>query len=225
MFVQMIGCSYHYGRKGAAVETNCIGTAGGFEQPNRSHDEAVTTDGLEDLFKWASNLVADGEDSRAKRSRELRIRRRVLDLIHSSKDLEAHAKYAEELSYLQRRVIALLQSIQEKTEEVTTVKQIMVAQYFALQQIPALEQEVKQLKAMTWYREEAEAERKQLMTTLQRMKKERDFLDELVTINENENSRLMQLLVKARAEANELKNRRWWHPIRDLFMGRTTATG
>lgn len=199
------------------METNCIGTAGGFDPEKKLHKEAVTTDGLEDLFKWASNLVADGEDSRTRRARELRIRRRVLDLIHSSKELEAHAKYAEELNYLQRRVIALLQVVTEKTEELTASKQIMVAQYFALQRIPQLEEEVKQLKAMTWYREEAEAERKHLMNTLQRMKKERDFLDELLTVNENENTRLMQLLVKAREEYAELKNRRWWHGIRDFF--------
>lgn len=201
---------------------NAESTAGGFD-PSTVHTETVSTDGLEDLFQWASSLVADGEDNRARRSRELRIRRRVLDLIHTTKEQEAQAKYAEELSYLQRRVIALLQLVQEKSDETNVVKQVMVAQYFALQQIPALEEEVKQLKTLTWYREEAEAERKHLMTSLQRMKKERDFLDELLTINENENTRLMQLLVKARAETNELKNRRWWHPIRDFFM-RTPGT-
>jgi hypothetical protein len=220
----MIACSYHYGRKEAAVETNCIGTAGGFD-PEKLHNEAVTTDGLEDLFKWASNLVADGEDSRTKRTRELRIRRRVLDLIQSSKELQSQAKYAQELNYLQRRSIALLQLLAEKSEEVTATKQIMVAQYFTLQRIPQLEEEVKQLKAMTWYREEAEAERKHLMTSLQRMKKERDFLDELLTVNENENTRLMQLLVKARSEHAELKNRRWWHSIRDFFCGNGAAAG
>ncbi len=200
------------------METEGIGTAGGFDQI-RIHNDAVTTDGLEDLFKWASNLVADGEDNRTKRSRELRIRRRVLDLIHTSKELEAHAKYAEELSYLQRRVIALLQLLAEKSEEVTHVKQVMVAQYYALGQIPVLQEEVKQLKQLTWYREEAEAERKQLMNTLQRMKKERDYLDELVTVNEQENARLTRLLVTARAENAELQNRRWWHPLVNWFRG------
>ena len=196
----------------------------GGQQTSVSHDDAVNVEGLEDLFKWASDMVADGSDPKTRRVREQKISRNILEVIQKNKEYEAREKYAEEISYLQKRVIALLQILTEKLDETSNLKQVIVTQYYALSRIPQLEDEVKQLQAMTWYREEAEAERKHLMTALSKMKQERDFLDELVTINENENCRLAKLLSQSRAELAELQSRKWWHGISTLVRKITRST-
>lgn len=186
-------------------------------EPAGNHDEVVAVDGLDDLFKWASEMVADGLDGRARKAKEQRIRRNVLGVIQRNKQHEAQEKFGEEIQYLQRRVIALMQVLHEKMEENSHIKQVMVAQYFALQKVSQLEDEVKQLQALTWYREEAEAERKHLMNALSRLKKERDILDDLLTVNENENVRLANLLNQCRSELSGLKGRRWWHCLVNFF--------
>ncbi len=189
-------------------------------EPCGNHDEVVAVEGLDDLFKWASEMVADGLDGRARKAREQRIRRNVLGVIQRNKEHEAQQKFADEIQYLQRRVMAVMQVLQEKLEENSNLKQTMVAQYFALQKMGQLEEEVKQLQSLTWYRQEAEVERKHLMTAIAKIKKERDFLDELLTVNENENVRLSNLLNQCRAELAQLKDRRWWHPILSFFKMR-----
>ncbi|MBX9689211.1 MAG: hypothetical protein K2X27_21055 [Candidatus Obscuribacterales bacterium] len=179
--------------------------------PIDSHEDSVTVNGLDDLFQWASETVAEGLDGRARRAKEQRVKRQVLNIIHRSADLQAKAKHADELAYLQRRVIALQGVLAEKSEEVANLKQVVLAQYHGLQRIPELEEKVHQLESLTWYREQAEEERKHLMNALAKLKKERDYLEDLVTVNETENSRLALLLNEAKQEIAVLKARRWWH--------------
>lgn len=186
-------------------------------EPFTSHEEAVDVEGLEDLFHWASEMVADGQDPRNRRSKEQKLRRNVLDIIQRNREYEAKEKYAGEINYLQKRVIALLQIVSEKMEETASLKHVIMSQYYALSKIAHLEEEVKQLEKLTWYREEAEIERKHLMDALAKMKKERDFLEELITVNEHENTRVAKLLVEARLELETLKNRRWWHRFLPKF--------
>jgi hypothetical protein len=198
------------------VETRKLQTLENFE-PLTNHEDAVSTEGLEDLFQWASDMVADGADPRSRRSREQKLRRSVLDIIQRNKEIEAREKYAEEIHYLQQRSIALLQIVSEKMEENAHLKQVVVTQYFAMSKLSVLEDEVKQLQAMTWYRDEAEAERKHLMDALSKLKKERDFLDDLLTANEVENSRLGKAINNIGNELEQLKNRRWWHYFVTVF--------
>jgi len=185
-------------------------------EPFTSHEETIAVEGLEDLFAWASEMVADEADPRARRSREFYLRRNILDVIQRNNQLEAREKYSEEINLLQKRVVALLQIISEKVEENASLKQTVVSQYYALAKIAHLEEEVKQLEKLTWYRDAAEEERKHMMDALAKMKKERDFLEELLTTNETENARLAELLSNARMELNAVKSRRWWH----RFLGR-----
>lgn len=186
-------------------------------QPVTNHEDAINVDGLEDLFHWASEMVADGADPRARRTREQKLRRNVLEIIQKNKEIEAREVYAEEVDYLQKRVMALLQIISEKLEQNSSLQLVIVTQFFALSRVAQLEDEVKQLQAMTWYRDEAEAERKHLMDAISKLKKERDYLDELVTANETENTRLAKAYAQTRKELQDLKNRRWWHPAFDAL--------
>lgn len=179
--------------------------------PIDSHEDAVEVQGLDDLFQWASETVAEGLDGRARRVKELRIKRQVLNIIHRSADLQAKAKHADELAYLQRRVIALQGVLAEKGDELSNLKQVVITQCCAMQRIPELEEKIVQLQAKSFDKEQAEEERKQLMNALAKLKKERDFLEETVTVNESENSRLAKLLAEARQEVAVLRNRRWWH--------------
>jgi septal ring factor EnvC (AmiA/AmiB activator) len=185
--------------------------------PLVAHDDAVDIEGLEDLFQWASEAVTDANDPRTRRTRDHKIRRNVLEMIQHTKEIEAREKYSEEVNYLQRRVIALLQVVSDKMEENHSLKQIVLTQYIALSRLADIQEELKQLQAMTWYREEAEAERKHLMDALSKIKKERDYLDELVTIAENENGRLAKLYSQAQTELHVLKNQTWWQRFRGLF--------
>jgi hypothetical protein len=177
------------------------------------HRDAIETEGLDHIFKWASDMVAEGEDSRVRLAREKRIRRQVLEVVQKVKEQKALAQAQDEITYLQRRVIALLQKVQEVTEENTTAKNLVIAQYYMLQRIPALEAEVKQLRAMDYEREAAVTERRYLMNALAKVKADRDMLDELLTTNEQENARLAKILKDSRAELEQLKNRRWWHML------------
>lgn len=175
------------------------------------HREAVDVDGLDHIFRWASDVVADGEDSRARLAREKRIRRQVLEVVQRAREERALSKSTEEIAYLQRRVIALLQKLQEVTEENALAKQIMVSQYYALGRVAELETEVKLLKSQEFEREAAITERRYLMDALARVKVDRDMLDAMLTANEQENIRLARMLKEARAEIGQLQERRWWH--------------
>jgi hypothetical protein len=176
-----------------------------------NHSAALDVEGLDHIFRWASDLVADGEDSRVKMAREKRIRRQVLEVVQKVREQKALAQSQEEVSYLQRRVIALLAKLQEVTEENNVAKNLIVSQYYQLQRIPVLEHEIRQLKGMEYEREAAVTERRYLMTALARTKADRDQLEEVLTTSETENSRLAELLAKARCELETIKSRKWWH--------------
>lgn len=175
------------------------------------HNDALDTEGLEHIFRWASDMVAEGEDARVKLARERRVRRQVLEVVQKAREQKVLKEANDELAYLQRRVIALLQKTQEVTEENSLLRQITISQYYALDRIPVLEQEIKQLRGMDYEREAAVAERRYLMDALAKLKADRDFLDELLTAAEEENARVARLLSQARAEIAELKERKWWH--------------
>jgi len=185
-----------------------IGNDPGFLTTN---EERTAIEGLEDLFKWASDMVATSEDPRVKIARENRIRRQVLEVVQQLREKQAVEQSKDEISYLQRRVIALLQKLQETTQENGVIKQIMVAQCFALQRIPELEKEIELLRSMELEGKPAEEERETLLTALSKLKVDRDFLDELLHSSEEENTRLARLLAEARAEVDRLTSRRWWH--------------
>ena len=191
-----------------------------FGYPGNSHEEAIETDGLDHIFRWASDMVAEGEDSRVRLAREKRVRRQVLEVVQKVKEQKAVAQAQDEISYLQRRVIALLQKLQDTTEEQTVAKNLIIGQYYMLQRIPQLEAEVKQLRSMDYEREAAVTERRYLMNALAKVKTDRDMLDELLTTNEQENARLAQMLSEARQELAEIKARRWWQV---LFFWKKTA--
>jgi hypothetical protein len=195
--------------------------------PQADHDDAFDIEGLEDLFQWASETVTDANDPRVRRTREHKIRRNVLEMIQHTKEIEAREKYMDDINCLQRRVIALLQIAADKGEENNSLKQIVVSQYYALSRLSEMHEELKQLQSMTWYREEAEAERKHLLDALSKLKKERDYLDELLTVVEGENIRVAKLYNSTQSELEVLKNRRWWHPLAALvrsFINSGSAT-
>lgn len=176
-----------------------------------SQEKRIAVEGLEDLFKWASEMVADGEDARVKSARENRIRRQVLETIQTLRESQAVAKATEEVAYLQRRVIALLQKLQEATEENAALKSVMVAQAYALERIPRLEEAIRDLREVEFDRQAAAEQRRQLLNALSKLKVDRDFLDELLRASEDENARLARLLADTRAEVDRLTSRRWWH--------------
>lgn len=177
------------------------------------HGDNVSLDGLEHIFNWASEMVSDGEDTRVKLARERRVRREVLEVVQRYQQQRLAAKNRDEIAYLQRRVIALLQKVQELTEENAAVKQVMISQFFALQRIPELEAKINQLKGLEYEREAAVSERRTLMDALAKLKVERDFLEDTLVSAESENERLANILTKTNNELIELKNRRWWHAI------------
>ncbi len=175
------------------------------------HNDAVSLDGLDHVFRWASDVVADRHDDRLTHTRENRIRRQVFDVVQKFRDQKLLLELKDENAYLQRRVIALLTKLQEVCEENANVKQIMVTQLYSLQRIPELELEIKKLKAIEYEKEAAVIERRYLMSALAKLKIDRDFLEELVVTNESENDRLARLIKEAHEELAELKGRRWWH--------------
>ncbi|HEY9678469.1 MAG TPA: hypothetical protein V6C76_10700 [Drouetiella sp.] len=182
-----------------------------------SHSDALDMEGLEHIFRWASDMVAEGEDARVKMARERRVRRQVLEVVQKVREQKALKEASDETAYLQRRVIALLQKMQEVTEENSLLRQITISQFYALDRIPALEAEIKQLRGMDYEREAAVAERRYLMDALAKLKTDRDFLDELLTSAEEENARVARLLSEVRSELAELKERKWWHGITKFF--------
>lgn len=185
-----------------------------FNPPVTSHEEAVDVDGLEHIFRWASEMVAEGEDARVRMAREKRVRRQVLEVVQKVREQKVVQQAADENLYLQRRVIALLQKLQEVTEENSIIKSTLVSQYYALQRIPALEEEVRQLKSLEFEKEAAVTERRYLMDALARVKADCDYIEEVLTISEEENARLARILCETRAELEQYKSKKWWHIFR-----------
>lgn len=178
---------------------------------DNKHSDAIELEGLDHIFKWASDMVAEGEDSRVKAAREKRVRRQVLEVVQKVKEQKAVAQAQDEISYLQRRVIALLNKLQEVTEENNTAKGLVITQYYMLQRIPALEAEVKQLRSVEYEREAAVTERRYLMNALAKLKTDRDMLEDLLTTSELENTRLAKILADTREEVEALRSRPWYH--------------
>ncbi|HEY9712703.1 MAG TPA: hypothetical protein V6C72_04495 [Chroococcales cyanobacterium] len=179
--------------------------------PSQSHKDALDVEGLDHIFRWASDVVADGEDARVRIAREKRVRRHVLEIVQKAQEQKAMAKVYDELNYLHRLVIALLQKLQDVTEENATLRQISVSQFYALERVPFLEAEVKHLKGFEEEREAAVLERRYLMDALAKIKRDRDYLDELLHANEAENVRAARLIAEAKDELARLKSRKWWH--------------
>lgn len=175
-----------------------------------NHEASIALEGLDDLFKWASETVAEGEDPRVKRARDQRIRRQVMETVQHLREKQALVRSSHENAYLQRRLVAVLQRLQEYTEENSVLKQIMVTQAFALERIPSLEEEIKRLGSLDLDVETARLQCQELLTALSKLKVERDYLDELVRVNEEENARLAEMLADARAELETLKSKKWW---------------
>jgi hypothetical protein len=184
------------------------------------HEDAVTVDGLEHIFKWASDSSVDTEDEQVKIAREKRVRSQVLDVVQKYKEQRVQTRNQDEVSYLQRRVIALLTKMQELTEETAAVKQVMVGQYFAIQQIPHLEEQIRVLKAVEFEKDAAIRERRYLMDALAKLKVERDYLEDTLNTVENENSRLTILLKDSKYEVAYLKSRKWWQPVVAYFTSK-----
>lgn len=186
-----------------------------------AHEEAVALEGLDHIFKWASEVVAEGgEENRAKLAKEKRIRRQVLEMVQKYREQQILSKANEENAYLQRRVIALLQKLSEVLEENTQIKQIVVNQYWQLSRVPAMERELREYKNKECERDAAVTERKYLMTALAKLKVERDYLEDVANVNETENARLARMLNETKADLETLKSRRWYSPIADLFKSK-----
>ncbi|PWT97372.1 MAG: hypothetical protein C5B53_08170 [Candidatus Melainabacteria bacterium] len=189
-------------------QSNTLLNSDSFE---KKHDDSLNLEGLDHIFRWASEVVADGEDTRVRMAREKRIKRQVLETVQKAREQKVLADATTEIAYLQRRVIALLAKIQEVIEENSTLKQMMVSQYYALQQVAALEYELKELRNNQIEKDAAITERRYLMDGLAKMKVERDYLEELLTATEADNARLGSILRDTRAQLEELQAKRWWH--------------
>ena len=173
--------------------------------------DRTTIDGLEDLFHWASELVTNGQSIRLNGEEEQSLRRRVLQVVQQHRQQKAVSKAADEIAYLQRRVIALLQRLEETGKESSLLKQVMVSQYFQVKEAARLKEELERLREIEFDRNTAREEQKELLNTISKIQKERDILDDLLRANEEENTRLSALYEEAKAELVRLRSRRWWH--------------
>lgn len=200
--------------KGGAVSTQHL------PQENNDHEDVLSLEGMDHLFKWAAEMVTDGDDLRLRLAREKRVKRDVLEIVHRYHEQKAVSKSKDEIAYLQRRTIALMQKVQELTEENSAVKQVMVSQYFALDKLQYLEAEVKRLKILEIEKEAAVEERRFLMDALSKLKVERDFLEDTLDVCEKENSRLAGKLNDLNYELIELrefKNRKWYQHLYNWY--------
>ncbi len=178
------------------------------------HEQSLDITGLEHIFKWASDVITeDGEDSRVKLAREKRVRKQVFEVVQKAREDKVIADAQNEVSYLQRRVIALLTKLQEVTEENSLIKQIMLTQLYSLQQIPALERELKELKSIQCEKDSAVTERRYLMDGLTKLKVERDYLEGILVTAESENSRLAKLLKDKNEALAQAQTKKWWHQL------------
>lgn len=179
--------------------------------PLHQHNEAVSLDGLDDLFQWAQDLVADGQSIDVLKEKEERIRRQVTETIDRVKKEKAAQEAKDEIAYLQRRVIALFQRVQDLSDENIQIKQVMITQYYELLEAEKLKLEVNRLKEYENNHELISSEQKQMMEALSKLKVERDILDDLLTSYEQENTRLANLLKQERELAQQVQSKRWWH--------------
>lgn len=176
-----------------------------------AHDQNLSLEGLEGLFNWASELVADGQDANAKQVDEQKLRRRVLEVVQQAREQKVATEASGEVAYLQRRVMALMNRLTAITEDNSQLKQIILAQTYAMQVIPELEGEVKKLQEKEWERQDLLETQESLMNTISKVKIERDILDDLLRVVEMENDRLGRKLNEARQQVSVLSARRWWH--------------
>ncbi len=182
--------------------------------PKELHEQSVDMNGLDDIFKWASDIVADGhEDGRVRLAREKRVRKQVLEVIQKSGEDKVLAEANHEINYLQKRVIALLTKLQETIEENSLLKQIMLTQLYSLQQIPIMEAELRELKSIQCEKESAVDERRYLMDGLTKLKVERDYLEGVLTAAETENYRLAKVLRTTREELTASQAKKWWQNL------------
>jgi len=181
------------------------------------HEQSVDIQGLDDIFKWASDVVAVGnEDSRARLAREKRVRTQVLTFVQKAKEDKVLADANHEINYLQRRVIALLTKLQEIVDENSLLKQIMLTQLYSIQQMPAMEAEIRELKSIQCEKDSAVNERRYLMDGLTKLKVERDYLEDVLTAAETENYRLAKVLRGTRNELIKSQAKKWWHNLYSL---------
>jgi len=182
------------------------------------HEQSVDIQGLDDIFKWASDVVAEGnEDSRVRLAREKRIRTQVLTVVQKAREDKVLADANHEINYLQRRVIALLTKLQEVVDENSLLKQIMLTQLYSIQQMPAMEAEIRELKSIQCEKDSAVDERRYLMDGLTRLKVERDYLEDVLTAAETENYRLAKVLRGTRNELVRVQAKKWWHGLYSLI--------
>jgi hypothetical protein len=181
------------------------------------HEQSVDIQGLDDIFKWASDVVAEGSpDSRARLAREKRVRTQVLAIVQKSAEDKVLAEANHEINYLQRRVIALLTKLQEVVDENSLLKQIMLTQLYSIQQMPAMEAEIRELKSIQCEKDSAVDERRYLMNGLTKLKVERDYLEDVLTAAETENYRLAKVLRGTRDQLLRSQAKKWWHRLYSL---------
>lgn len=172
------------------------------------HEDAIALQGLEDLFQWASEMVADGLDGRTRRAREQRIKSKVLTVIHQNAAMQAKNKYADEVTYLHRRVIALQSVIGEKLEEVAVLRQVMLTQYQSLHRVPELEEKVRLLETERVDRKLVEVQQSQLHTRIDQLEAEVSHYRQLDMDIERLNDEcrdLVTALAKLKAERDFLE--------------------
>jgi len=182
------------------------------------HEQSVDINGLDDIFKWASDVVAEGnEDSQVRLAREKRVRTQVLSIVQKAKEDKVLADANHEINYLQRRVIALLTKLQEVVDENSLLKQIMLTQLYSIQQMPAMEAEIRELKSIQCEKDSAVNERRYLMDGLTKLKVERDYLEDVLVAAETENYRLVKTLKFTREELVQSQSKKWWHYFYGVF--------
>lgn len=183
-----------------------------------AHDQNLSLEGLDGLFTWASDMVADGQDPALKQVSEQKLRRRVLEVVQQAREQKVATEASSEVAYLQRRVMALLNGMTSLSSENAELKQIILLQTYAMQVIPELETEVKRLQTLDGERQHLEATQESLMNTISKIKIERDILDDLLRAVELENDRIGRKLNEARDQVIVLSSRRWWHYFMPKFM-------
>ncbi len=183
-----------------------------------SDTNSMSLDGLDHIFQWAQEVVSTSPDYKINSANEKRVRRQVLELIQKYKDNEQTGLLKDEVQYLQRRSIALLDKITDLLKENTKLKVDNLEQYWALQEIAVLKKENHELKLMEFELAQANEERTILMTSLMKHKKQTHILENLVEAVEEDNSRLAQRLADTRKELANLKNRTFWQKFKDFLF-------
>lgn len=183
-----------------------------------AHDQNLSLEGLEGLFNWASDMVADGQDPAQKQVNEQKLRRRVLEVVQQAREQKVATEVSSEVAYLQRRVMALLNGMNAMSADNNQLKQIILLQMYAMQAIPELEEEIKGLQALDAERRHLKLTQESLMNTISKVKIERDILDDLLRAVELENDRLGRKLNEAREQLTILSSRRWWHYFTPKFL-------